>query len=59
MCEAWFAPSMAGVDSAGLGEVLQSILSRFPDSEKSRLAKVETTVRQWATSADMSCRTSS
>ena len=40
VCEAWFSPSMAGVDSAGLGEVLQSILSRFPDSEKGRLAKV-------------------
>lgn len=42
MCEAWFSPNMAGVDSAGLGEVLQSILARFPDSEKSRLAKVWT-----------------
>lgn len=42
MCEAWFSPNMAGVDSAGLGEVLQSILSRFPDSEKGRLAKVQT-----------------
>ncbi|TFY57542.1 hypothetical protein EVJ58_g6958 [Rhodofomes roseus] len=39
VCEAWFSPSMAGVDSAGLGEVLQSVLSRFPDSEKGRLAK--------------------
>jgi actin-related protein 5 len=31
---------MAGVDSAGLGEVIQNILTRFPDSEKGRLAKV-------------------
>ncbi|KAI0716103.1 actin-like ATPase domain-containing protein [Cerioporus squamosus] len=38
-CEAWFSPSMAGVDSAGLGEVLQSVLSRFPDPDKGRLVK--------------------
>ena len=31
---------MAGVDSAGLGEVIQNILARFPDSDKSRLARV-------------------
>jgi actin-related protein 5 len=31
---------MAGVDSAGLGEVIHNILARFPDSEKGRLAKV-------------------
>ncbi|RPD59335.1 actin-like ATPase domain-containing protein [Lentinus tigrinus ALCF2SS1-7] len=37
VCEAWFSPSMAGVDSAGLGEVLQSVLSRFPDADKGRL----------------------
>ncbi|KAI0079049.1 actin-like protein Arp5p [Panus rudis PR-1116 ss-1] len=37
--EAWFSPSMAGVDSAGLGEVLQTTLGRFPDSDKSRLVK--------------------
>ena len=40
VCEAWFSPSMAGVDSAGLGEVLQNILSRFTDAEKGRLVKV-------------------
>ncbi|KNZ80015.1 Actin-like protein arp5 [Termitomyces sp. J132] len=39
VCEAWFSPSMAGIDSAGLGEVSQNVLSRFPDSEKSRLVK--------------------
>ncbi|PCH33044.1 chromatin remodeling complex subunit [Wolfiporia cocos MD-104 SS10] len=39
VCETWFSPNMAGVDSAGLGEVLQSVLSRFPDQEKGRLVK--------------------
>ncbi|KAG5636547.1 hypothetical protein H0H81_007677 [Sphagnurus paluster] len=38
-CEAWFTPSMAGVDSAGLGEVIQNILGRFPEQDKSRLVK--------------------
>ncbi|EIN13328.1 actin-like ATPase domain-containing protein [Punctularia strigosozonata HHB-11173 SS5] len=37
--EAWFSPSMAGVDSAGLGEVLQNVLSRFSEAEKGRLVK--------------------
>ena len=40
VCEAWFSPSMAGVDSAGLGEVLQNVLARFPDVDKGRLVKV-------------------
>lgn len=40
VCEAWFAPSMAGVDSAGLGEVLQNVLARFGESEKGRLVNV-------------------
>lgn len=40
VCETYFSPGMAGVDSAGLGEVLQSILSRFSESEKARLVKV-------------------
>ena len=40
MCEAWFSPGMAGVDAAGLGEVMQNILARFSDSEKGRLVKV-------------------
>ena len=42
VCEAWFVPGMAGVDSAGLGEVLQNVLARFSDPEKERLAKVRT-----------------
>ncbi|KAF8151988.1 actin-like protein Arp5p [Mycena galopus ATCC 62051] len=37
VCETWFSPSMAGVDSAGLGEVIQNVLARFPDDEKKRL----------------------
>ena len=40
VCETWFSPGMAGVDTAGLGEVIQNILARFPDSEKGRLVKV-------------------
>ncbi|KAI0770954.1 actin-like protein Arp5p [Trametes elegans] len=39
VCEAWFSPSMAGVDCAGLGEVLQNVLARFPDAEKGRLVR--------------------
>ncbi|KAF8341684.1 chromatin remodeling complex subunit [Amanita rubescens] len=38
-CEPWFKPSMAGVDSAGLGEVIQNILSRFSEAEKGKLVK--------------------
>ncbi|KAG6840178.1 hypothetical protein C0991_008408 [Blastosporella zonata] len=37
VCEAWFSPIMAGVDSAGLGEVVQNVLSRFPDADKRKL----------------------
>jgi hypothetical protein len=40
VCEAWFSPGMAGVDTAGLGEVIQNVLARFPDSEKGQLVKV-------------------
>ncbi|KAF7340217.1 hypothetical protein MVEN_01940300 [Mycena venus] len=39
VCETWFSPAMAGVDSAGLGEVIQNVLARFPDPEKERLVK--------------------
>ncbi|OJT07940.1 Actin-like protein arp5 [Trametes pubescens] len=39
VCEAWFSPSMAGIDSAGLGEVLQNVLARFSDQEKGRLVQ--------------------
>lgn len=42
VCEAWFSPNMAGVDSAGLGEIMQNVLSRFSDQEKGRLVKVST-----------------
>jgi hypothetical protein len=31
---------MAGVDSAGVSEVLQSVLARFTEAEKARLVKV-------------------
>jgi len=37
VAEAWFSPSMAGVDSAGLGEVVQTVLARFSEAEKRRL----------------------
>ncbi|KAJ6573856.1 chromatin remodeling complex subunit [Mycena vulgaris] len=39
VCETWFSPAMAGVDSAGLGEVVQNVLARFSDAEKERLVK--------------------
>jgi actin-related protein 5 len=40
VCETWFSPSMAGVDSAGLGEVIQNVLAGFTDAEKGRLVQV-------------------
>lgn len=39
-CETWFAPGMAGVDAAGLGEVVQNVLARFSEAEKGRLVSV-------------------
>ncbi|KAF8640654.1 hypothetical protein AX17_000311 [Amanita inopinata Kibby_2008] len=39
-CEPWFSPSMAGIDSAGLGEVIQNILARFSETDKEKLVKV-------------------
>ncbi|KAJ7725515.1 hypothetical protein DFH07DRAFT_946209 [Mycena maculata] len=39
VCETYFSPAMAGVDSAGLGEVVQNVLARFSDAEKERLVK--------------------
>ncbi|KAH7883999.1 hypothetical protein F5I97DRAFT_2045746, partial [Phlebopus sp. FC_14] len=39
VCETYFSPGMAGVDSAGVGEVLQSVLARFTEGEKARLVK--------------------
>jgi actin-related protein 5 len=40
VCETWFSPNLAGVDSAGLGEVIQNVLARFSEAEKGRLANV-------------------
>ena len=40
VCETWFAPSMAGVDSAGLGEVLQTVLASFSLADRGRLVQV-------------------
>jgi hypothetical protein len=40
VCETWFSPGMAGVDSAGLGEVLQNVITGFPDNEKGRFVQV-------------------
>lgn len=61
VCEAWFSPSMAGVDSAGLGEVLQNVLGRFPDQDKGRLVKVcspiPALVHLWVVSLSVVCRT--
>ncbi|EPQ61195.1 actin-like ATPase domain-containing protein [Gloeophyllum trabeum ATCC 11539] len=37
--ETWFSPSMAGVDSAGLGEVLQNVMARFSDGEKGKMVQ--------------------
>ncbi|KAJ7051209.1 actin-like protein Arp5p [Mycena amicta] len=39
VCETYFSPSMAGVDSAGLGEVIQNVLTRFSDEDKGKLVK--------------------
>lgn len=39
VCETWFSPSMAGVDSAGIGEVVQNILTAFSAAERARLAQ--------------------
>jgi hypothetical protein len=36
---------MAGVDSAGLGEVLQNVLARFSDGDKGRLVQVRQSIR--------------
>lgn len=50
VCETYFSPSMAGVDSAGVGEVLQSVLARFTEAEKARLVQV------WVVSWRNRCR---
>jgi actin-related protein 5 len=41
VCETWFAPSMAGVDSAGLGEVLQNVLASFSLADRGLLVQVQ------------------
>ena len=46
-CETWFSPFMAGLDSAGLGEVIQNILARFTYEEKGRLVKVRFELMRW------------
>jgi len=38
-CETWFSPGMAGVDAAGLGEIIQNVLARFNEEERGRLVK--------------------
>lgn len=38
--EAWFQPAMAGVDAAGLGELIEHILKGFSEDERGRLVKV-------------------
>lgn len=38
--EAWWQPGIAGVDSAGLGELIESVLKRFKEDERQRLVKV-------------------
>ncbi|KZW02366.1 actin-like ATPase domain-containing protein [Exidia glandulosa HHB12029] len=37
--ETWWSPSMAGADIAGLGELIQVVLSAFPVDERARLAR--------------------
>ncbi|KAG8886921.1 Nuclear actin-protein involved in chromatin remodeling [Tulasnella sp. 332] len=37
--EAWFCPSMAGVDCAGLGEILANTLASFTEQERVRMVK--------------------
>ncbi|KAF8323091.1 actin-like ATPase domain-containing protein [Clavulina sp. PMI_390] len=37
--EVWFQPSIAGVDSAGLGELLESVLKTFSADERQRVVK--------------------
>ncbi|KAF7308732.1 hypothetical protein MKEN_01072300 [Mycena kentingensis (nom. inval.)] len=39
VCETYFSPSMAGVDSAGLGEVIQNVLACFSEEDKGKLVK--------------------
>jgi hypothetical protein len=38
--EAWFGPPAAGVDAAGLGELIEIVLKTFSQEERTRLVKV-------------------
>lgn len=38
---------MAGIDSAGIGEVVQNILAAFSAGERARLAQVNFTLGDW------------
>ncbi len=38
--ETWFGPAAAGVDSAGLEELMENILKGFPAEERNRIVKV-------------------
>lgn len=38
-CETWFSPGMAGVDCAGLAEVIQNILANYDMAHKGELVK--------------------
>jgi actin-related protein 5 len=40
VCETWFEPGIAGLDSAGLGEIVQFVLSRFSVEQRLRMAEV-------------------
>lgn len=39
--ETWFSPGIAGLDSAGLGELVSFVLSRFKPEERVRMTKVD------------------
>ena len=39
--EAWFGPPAAGVDAAGLGELIEVVLKTFSSEERARLVKVQ------------------
>ena len=47
-CEPWFSPGMAGIDCAGLGEVIHNILSGFSEHERARLANVSIPCLSWS-----------
>lgn len=38
--ETWFGPVMAGVDAAGIGELVENVLKSFKEEERRRLVKV-------------------